>query len=373
MRRCIGTYSLALLLLTACGGGGDSGSPSQGTLPSAASALDSRMKSRLARSPWMISNLESSLVFLLVPGTPITPGITVTPGAQPNTATFSGTYDGNRDGFKESTVSGSATFATDPDSGWNGVTGQAVFDVSIPLIGHVYHGTVAYELQSAQRRVSGTGTFTDPLSADVTTFTVDPATPLVVRVVDPAAGVVSNACGYNVTGRMRVDVAGAAGVLTSFLNFSAASGRALLDGGTFTDGAGQTTAVPDSTLDLRCGSTGSIDDWAASFDQTYACLPRESGSARITIAVTGPNTVSITDEDPPGSGVSKTYQATIESSNPHSLSGFFIGGPIGNRYREDFNWTLAKNGGFAEVSRYAYIEGPGLGSGGICAASAKRL
>lgn len=372
MRRWLGTFSLALLMIPGCGGG-DGAVSTQTALPAGASAMDARLKSGMTRSLWMVANLESSLTFVLVPGTAITPGITVTPGPQPTVVAFSGTYDGNRDGFNESTLSGSANFASDPNIGWSSVTGQAVVDVAIPLLGHLYHGNLAFDMQSDQRRLSGTGTFTDPLTGDVSTMTVDPAAPLVVRVADPAAGIASNACGYNLSGRMRIDVSGAAGVLTSFWDFTPASTSVSVNGGSFKDSAGQTTVVPDANVDLRCGTGGSINDWAATFDQTWACLPRESGAARITIAVTGPDTVTITDEDPPGSGVSQAYQATVVASNPHSLSGFFIGGPVGNRYREDFNWTLGKNGGFAQVSRYAYIEGPSLGSGGICAASAKRV
>jgi hypothetical protein len=59
---------------------------------------------------------------------------------------------------------------------------------------------------------------------------------------------------------------------------------------------------------------------------------------------------------------------------PRAIRGFFVAGPMGNRYREDFNWTLAPdNNGFTQTSRYVYIEGPSTGRGGICAARATRI
>ena len=92
------------------------------------------------------------------------------------------------------------------------------------------------------------------------------------------------------------------------------------------------------------------------------------------MAAAGSDTVTITDEDPPGSGSTRTYTATMVAGSPHALRGFFIAGPAGNRYREDFTWTRTKNGnGFSQFSVYTYIEGPNLGKGGICGATATKL
>jgi hypothetical protein len=88
--------------------------------------------------------------------------------------------------------------------------------------------------------------------------------------------------------------------------------------------------------------------------------------------VTGTNTVTITDEDPRGAPPS-TYTATTIGSNPHAIRGFFVAGPAGSRYREDFNWTMRRSlSGFAQSSSYAFIEGPQQGRGGLCVASAPR-
>ena len=145
---------------------------------------------------------------------------------------------------------------------------------------------------------------------------------------------------------------------------------------TFTISPGQTTNLPDSTVELPCGDSGTINDWVGTYDQQWACLPREFGHAKITIEVTGPDTVKITDIDPFDSQDPKdlkTYEAkTI--GNPHVLRGFFIAGDPGSPYREDFNWTLRKSlSGFAQSSIYEYIP-PSLKAGkkGLCVASAPR-
>jgi hypothetical protein len=226
-------------------------------------------------------------------------------------------------------------------------------------------------ITSVDRRLTGSGTFTDPLTGNKTTMTA--TSPLVVKPATGDASAVSNACGYSLDGQMQLKVDGAGGALTSIWNFSSSSPVVVVNGTSFTDSSGKTTALAESTVDLRCGYSGSINDWVARFDQNYACLPRESGQATITITVTGPNTITISDEDPPGSGSVKTYDATILAANPHAVRGFFIGGPAGNHYREDFNWTLGKNGsGFSDFSSYTFIEGLKTGSGGICVASARR-
>ena len=366
----------ALLLIPACGGGGDGVAP-QASIPAAASALDSKLKAGMARSILLVANLESSFVSVLNPGTPLAQGVTVTadtrPGAAPNSVLFTGTYDGNGDGIKETTMSGSATFASDPASTWSGLNGRAAVDVSIPLVGHVYHADVAFSVTSDERRLSGTGTFTDPLGGDTTTMTIAAPTPLIVKAADGSAGAVANACGNSLSGQVRLDVTGSAGTMTSVWNFSPTNPSAAVSGASFTDKSGLVTTLPDSTVDLRCGSSGSVGDWVAVWDQNWACLPRESGQARLTITAAGTSTVSIEDEDPPGSGNKSTYQATVLGANPYALRGFFIGGPVGNRYREDFNWTLSKDGKrYVQVSKYAYTEGPNTGTGGICVGSAKR-
>lgn len=375
MRKLIAPAAL-LLLVPGCGGGGSDSPP---VVAGVAGTVDTQLKTNMVRFVPLVSNVESSLVFVLSAGALLPAGVTVapdnSPNSLPNSVTFSGgPYDGNGDGIPETTLSnGRATFSSDPANGWSGVSGQVTVDVGIPILGHVYHADVAFTLGVDDKRLSGSGTFTDPLTSMTTTMTVAAATPLVVKPATGAANAVSNACGYSLDGRMRLDVGGADGTLSSFWNFSSASPSVSVNGASFTDKSGQTVTLPDSTIDLRCGSSGSIDDWVATFDQTYACLPRETGQATLTIAVTGPDTITITDEDPPLSGNFHTYQATIVSANPHAVRGFFDAGPPNSPYREHFNWTLGKNGsGFTQSSNYVFTGGPNQGSGGMCVATAKR-
>lgn len=362
-----------LLLIAGCGGG----SKHNGNIPAAAATMDSQQKSNMARFMPTVANIETSLLLVLNSVSPMAEGMTVTPdtspGAAPNTLTFTGTYDGNGDGLKETSMSGSATFNSDPASSWSGASGQATSDVTLPILGHVYHGEVTFTIDSDQARISGSGSFTDPLTGTTTSMTIPSGSPLVIVAADGSAGAIANACGSSLSGQIRVDVTGADGTLTSTWNFTPGSPSATVTNASFTDGNGVTTALPDSSVTLTCTSNGSIDDWAGGFDQFWACLPLEWGHARITITKSGPDTISIIDEDPPGSGNINTYQASLLGDNTHAVRGFFIAGPAGNHYREDFNWTLRKNSnGFSQVSRYQYTEGPNVGSGGICSARATR-
>jgi len=375
MRRLVAPTMLLLLVLSCGGGGGTSGV--QNNVPAAAVALDNQLKSGMVRFAPLVANVESSLLFVMNPGTPMAQGVTVAPdpapGAPPNSVTFNGPYDANGDGLDETTMAGRATFSSDPASGWDRMDGQVTIDVDIPIVGQVYHSDISFSISSGSRLLTGSGTFTDVLTGNTTTMSAAGGTPLVVKPATGLPGAVSNACGYSLDGRMQLTVAGSSGTLTSIWNFSPNNPVIAVSGASFTDTSGRTTALPDSTADLRCGGSGTINDWVGTFRQNWACLPRESGQSDIAVTVTGPDTIEIADEDPPGSGNVKTYSATLIAANPHAVRGFFIGGPVGNRYREDFNWSLRKNGTrFSQFSVYAYFEGPNTGFGGICVASANR-
>jgi hypothetical protein len=100
-------------------------------------------------------------------------------------------------------------------------------------------------------------------------------------------------------------------------------------------------------------------------------LPAEFGEFTTRITVKNSTTVSmLDDEDTPD----EAYDATVIGTSARAIRGFFIDGPDGARYREDFNWTLNPNGsGFSQTSRYRYIEGTQVGLGGICVARATRI
>lgn len=145
-----------------------------------------------------------------------------------------------------------------------------------------------------------------------------------------------------------------------------------MTGTSYTDNAGKTTDLPDRSVTIPCGG-GTVSDWAGAFQQHWACLPPEFGTATLTMSMAGGSTIGISDEDPPGSGNIDTYQATALPGNPHLMRGYFIGGPTGNTYREDFSWTLSDNGErFSQTSRSVYIEGPDVGTGGLCSGQATR-
>lgn len=373
MRQAITPILLSLLTIAGCGDSSDK----NGNIPTAASEMESELKANMARFMPMIANSETSLIFVLNPG--MAPDMTISPYAGPGVpVTFSGTFDKNGDGIKETTISnGQVTFNSNPDDfsvDWGGMSGQATIDVSLPVLGHLYHGNLAFSIQSDQRQLSGSGTFTVPLSGTTTTVTIPDASPLVLKAADGTAGAVPNACGYSLSGQVQVVVAGPDGTLTSNWNFNAGSPSVTVNGASFTDTASNTTALPDSSVSLACASGGNLNDWVGTFLQTYACFPRESGQALLTLTSAGPNTISINDEDPPASGDSKTYPASVLGASAHVVRGSFVGGPAGNHYTENFNWTLSGSGNsFSQISLYQYTEGPKTGYGGICAATAKRV
>lgn len=368
MRLPITLALLPLLVLSGCGGGS-----SQSGIPAAASKMDQELKSKMTRFVPLVANTETSLIFVLNPG--MAPNVEFSPYTGIGVPmAFGGTYDKNGDGFSETKISnGQVTFNSNPydlSDDWGGMSGQATIEVSIPLLGHVYQSTLAFAFLPDQRQISGTGTFTEPITGNHTTMTIPDTSPLVIKAADGGAGAISNACGYSLNGQIRLDVTGSDGTLTSYWNFNPSSPSIAVNGTSFTDNSGNATALPDSSVNLTCTNGGSINDWVGTFQQNWACLPRESGSATLTLAAGGADTVSITDVD---SGNTKQYEAALLGANTHAVRGSFVGGIVGNHYLERFNWTLSKSGNsFSQISFYRYTEGPNTGKGGICVATARR-
>ena len=269
-------FSFLIAGIHACGGGGGGGS-TQSTPPPAAVSMAASLKTNMTKSLPMIAPVESGIIFMMNPGTLLAQGITAIPdlsaGSLPNTFTFSGLYDGNGDGIRESTLSGRTTFSTDPVSGWSGLNGTATIDVSVPVVGHLYTAGVAYSVTSADERLSGSGTFTNPLTGAVTTMLVPAGTPLIIKPATGAADAVANACGYSIDGQLKVSVTDAAGRLDTNWVFSAASPTTSVQGTTYTDGGGKVTPLPDTTTTLTCGNGGSITDWVAATTRTTVASP----------------------------------------------------------------------------------------------------
>ena len=376
MVRSAGAAAL-LVLVSACGGGGDSGTSNANVnLPSDAVAMETAarvgMKSAVAR----MTAYESALLFALDPGSTLTPGIVVaddvSPGAAPFSVTFAGDLDSGFDAMAQTHIAGRSTFAADPATSFTSVTGQMAVDITV-LGGmmSVYHADLDFAVGASERTVSGIGVLQNPLNGNKSTMTVDPAKPL--RIV-AATGSTANACGYVIDGDFRLVVVGPLGTYASTWRFLPGSPLTTVDTATHTDTAGVVTAMPAIDVDLRCNpATATINDWAGVYQQIWGCLPRELGSARLALTVKDATAVTINDEDPPGSGNGNIYEAAIVGGSARALRGFFVTGPVGFRYREDFNWTLSADGTkFTQTSRYVYQDGPLIGTGGNCFARAVR-
>ena len=352
-------------LLSSCGGGGGDGGSGGGAVPPEAATLEAKVRALAVKHVRKIVVLESSLVAVLVPGTALAQGVTLTPRGAAYSFDLAGAYDGNLDGIAETALNGTATFAADPDTDWNGVQGQLGARVELLNLMHVYQADVAFSVSSDERRFSGSSTYSEPVGGDVTTLTVSAATPLVVR--PAAAGAPANVCGYNVTGEMNVAIDGLLGRYASIWRFLTGQPTVAVSGVTYRDASGQTTTLPDTTMDLRCGTD--IADWVGSFELQWSCLPRESGTWRMRFSVKDGSTLTITDV-----GDNSSFDAQIVGASAHALQGFFTAGPPGSTYREDFVWTLAGHGNeFTQVTKYVWQEGPKQGRGGICIGRAKRL
>jgi hypothetical protein len=362
---------LLALTLCACGGGGSDNAGLPGNAASMQAQIGTGMKKSLVR----ITASEAALMFILDPGTPLTPNMAVAPDVSPGVPPFSVTFGGNLDGsFDEPSqmaITGKATYASDPSSlPFNGASGQLAIDVTLLGVLKVYHADIVFSVGASERRLSGSGVLTNPLDGNTTTVTVDAAHPLVLV---PATGATANACGYVIDGDVRVVAVGPLGTYASTWHFDPTRVTVGVDTATHTDSAGTVTQMPAIDVDLRCNTGSGIADWVGVYQQVWGCLPYEQGSARLALTMKDATTVAINDEDPPGSGNGNIYEASIVGGSARSLRGFFVAGPVGLRYREDFVWTLSPDGKrFFQSSRYVYQEGPNQGSGGNCFARAVR-
>lgn len=353
-------------LLGSCGGGGgdnDAGPGGTG-IPPNATTLENKVRALGVKHVRKIVVLESSLLAVLVPSTPLSQGVTLTPGSTPNSFTLEGPYDGNLDGPMETNLQGQVVFAADPDTAWSGLQGQLRVRTELLGLMDVFQADIAFGFTSDERRFSGTGSYTEPAGGDTVTLSVPAGSPLVVRAA--AAGAPANLCGYNVSGEMSVAIEGLLGRYTSLWRFLGGAAAVAVSGASYVDSSGQTTSIPDTTIDLRCGAN--IADWVGTFALDWGCLPRESGNWRMRFSVKDASTLTVSDADD-----GESFDATIVGVSAHAIKGFFIGGPVGSRYREDFVWTLASHGNeFTQVTKYVYTEGPQQGRGGICIGRAKR-
>ena len=341
-------------------------------VPANATALASYTKTGVKLVVPRMATFESMLPFLINPGSPGSGGQTFNPTGAPNTYTFSVPLDGDGNGITETTVAGTAAFNGDPAGADVGFGGHLDFTMNTAGgIGN-FTGEMDFDVTATGREVSGGGTFVEGVTGNMTTLTVPAASPLVLKSATGGTNSVANVCGYSAQGDAGFEVAGPQGTLVSTWLFRSNKATVTVTGATYTDGSGNSTDLPDTEVTIPCGATGSLSDWAGVFVQVWACLPPEFGDAQLTLSVAG-STVNISDEDPVGSGDISTYSATPVAGNPHELRGYFIAGPAGNTYREDFSWKLTPNGAtFSQISYYRYLEGPNVGTGGMCGGRATR-
>lgn len=361
-----------LLALAGC-----SNKKSTGTsVPAGAAVLQAYMQQGVARLFPALNGVDAVLPLLGNPGAPGSEGLQFapdpSPGAPPHAYVFQLPLDGDLDGASGGVMTGRCRLSDDPANARIGFGGTIELNAS--LAGGL--GTLAanfqFELTAQGTRLVGTGTFAEMVSNTSTDIAVTEEAPLYLKQATGEPGSVGNACAYSLDGPVAVGVESGESSLSSRWVFSSSSRDVAVTGGTYSDGQHDETPLPDASYRVPCGDA-TLARWAGVYEQTWDCLPAETGNSRLTLTVASATSLHIVDEDPPGSGQTKQYDATVVSGNPGVVHGFFIGGEPGATYREDFTWTLAPDyQGFTQVSVYRYEAG-GTGPGGLCAARAHRV
>src|SRR5262245_47279871 len=198
---------LSLAYLHGCGGSDGGGGDDGGTPPSAATTMMTALTRDMTRSLTRMAMVETGAVLVMNAGSTLSPNVTAEPessaGAPPNTVIYGGTYDGNGNGDDETTVDLRVTFGNDPSdlfNGFHGAEGAGSIDINVLSLMHVYHGNIGFTLGMAEHRVSGNGTFTNPMSGTTTTMTASASEPLTIKLADGTASARPNACAHSFQG-----------------------------------------------------------------------------------------------------------------------------------------------------------------------------
>ena len=370
--RSPGRYTMAGLagaVLVATGGCGGDGKPNGSALPVGAVQMQTFISDGIEVLVPGLGSFDAVLPFLSNPSAPGAAGLVFTPdpspGAPPGSWVFDIPLDGDGDGATETVITGTAVLSGDPSAPAVGFSGTAELTIDgIEGLGD-FTGTVAFELTADGTLLSGQGTFVDQVGGTTTVMSVASESPLLIVVPIGQDGVAANACAYSLNGDVGVESSGPSGLLGMVWGFVTGRSTVRITDATYVDPEGQQTAIPDASVTVPCNS-GALADWNGVFLEDYACLSPEHGLAQLTIAVVGGSRLHIIDEDPPGSGDVNEFDAFPVAGNPHVVRGYFLAGPPGYTYREDFSWTLGESGvTFNQVSVYEYQEGVLLGSGGI--------
>ena len=367
MRRLL--FSFLVLPLVGCSSDSDS---VPNPVPANATALASYAKTGGTLLVTRMTGFEAVIPFMLNPGSPGAAGLTFNPTGAPNTYAFSVPVDGDGNGSNETTVAGTAAFNGDPAASAPGFAGH--LDLTLTTAGGLgnFTGELDFVRTAAGREATGSGTFVEGVTGTMTTLTVPVASPILLKPADGTANAVANICGYSLNGDAQFELGNAQGTLASTWQFRSNTAAVAVTGATYTDNSGNSTDIPNTQITFPCAGTGTLSDWVGEFNQYWACLPPEYGQATLTLTVAA-GTVTVNDDDPPGSGNGSTYYASPVPGNPYEVRGYFIAGPAGFTYREDFTWKLAPNkNSFTQVSQWRFIEGPNVGTGGMCGARATR-
>lgn len=372
-----GSFYLALLLAGACadssGGGGSVGV----TNPTQAYAVG---ESALTFAG--VAQLRLLVPVLLMPSMYAAAGITfeldTSPGAAPHTYDFVIPFDSNGDGTKNATLTGKTVLSSDPTVGGQLMPGfEAAVDVTLTNNGGqgVFEGELELFFDTnGGFRVWGTGTYDDAATGSSVSIQVDEADPLHIRTASDEPDQVANACIWSVDGTASLDATNDDGHYTADWVFSPTSTLIQVLNAFFAPAGGAQSPLPNSQFEVGpCPGEGALADWEGNFTFDWYCIPPESGTSALTIAVLDPSTLEITDEDPPGSGEILVYQAKRDANDPHVVHGSFEDGSGGGTYEENFTWILAADGqSFHQVSEYFMLTGPYAGMGGDCGGLALR-
>lgn len=357
-----------MLAFVACG---DDGDPPDDA-PAEARLIDAALTNRAQASVPVLADVEALVPLLANPGAPGREGFAFAPTGQPNTYSFSAPLDRDGDGTPEATISGTAALTGDPGSGADDLGGTITFTAVSAAGGGTLAGSFTFSDSPSGRQVHGEATLSGTVSGYTATLAIPSSAPVTIKPATGAGSAAPNVCGYSVNGDANVEAGGVLGTLSFTWRFSNGSSTIDVVNRSFTSSDDETTDLDDKTLTLSCGEGASIDDWEHVWLQQWVCLPPEHGTERLTITVRNTTTVDVLDEDPPGSGQFNTFEASVLAGNPHVLRGFFIAGPPGSTYREDFTWTMSSDGQrFSKSSRWIFQEGPNAGSGGSCGGRAE--
>jgi hypothetical protein len=340
-----------VLSLSACASDG-------GTTPQGAVVYDTYLRAALLGLVSSGPGARLGAQTFLVPSAAAAQGIQVapdtSPGAPPNSWTFTIPLDTDGDPFIEAVATGTVQLNGDLFTFGPGFGGTVAATVDIFGGEKTLLVNAEFEALAEGFQVSGTASLTDTLTGITTGLTISGSSPLAVKLATGDPGAQPNVCLGSASGEADVESHGPGGdSYSAHWTFSFNSRNIQVSDAHYTDPVGMETPISDSSFALPC-DTNSISQWAGTYDFHWFCNPQEEDTSTLVITVTGPNRIHVVDG-------SLEYDATAVPGHPEVMRGFFFD----NGYREDFDWTLAPDGlSFTQSSTYVFQ--PPLTGGGVC-------